>query len=102
MFEASGRASLRKELQVLPVLKMNDRETEKGRVWSLHMKSVKLFLVGDAGAGKTTQVKRHQTGEFQRKYVPTLGHELTQLTFQTTRGPFVFEVWEIAGSRLAL
>jgi GTP-binding nuclear protein Ran len=63
------------------------------------MKSVKLFLVGDAGVGKTTYVKRRQTGEFQRKYVPTLGHEVTQLTFETTRGPFVFEVWDIAGSK---
>ena len=27
------------------------------------------MLVGDGGTGKTTFVKRHLTGEFERKYV---------------------------------
>jgi hypothetical protein len=43
---------LTKELQVSPVLKMNDSETEKEKGWSLHMKSVKLFLVGMQVWGK--------------------------------------------------
>lgn len=29
----------------------------------------KLVLVGDGGVGKTTFVKRHRTGEFEKKYV---------------------------------
>ena len=29
----------------------------------------KLILVGDGGTGKTTFVKRHLTGEFEKKYV---------------------------------
>jgi GTP-binding nuclear protein Ran len=29
----------------------------------------KLVLVGDGGVGKTTFVKRHITGEFEKKYV---------------------------------
>jgi len=32
----------------------------------------KLVLVGDGGTGKTTFVKRHQTGEFEKKYVGKL------------------------------
>ena len=32
----------------------------------------KLVLVGDGGVGKTTFVKRHKTGEFEKKYYGNL------------------------------
>lgn len=32
----------------------------------------KCILVGDGGTGKTTFVKRHLTGEFEKKYVGKL------------------------------
>jgi len=57
----------------------------------------KLVLVGDGGVGKTTLVKRHLTGEFERKYVPTLGVEVHPLHFQTNYGEIVFNVWDTAG-----
>jgi small GTP-binding protein len=57
----------------------------------------KLVLVGDGGVGKTSLIKRHQTGEFERKYIPTLGVEITYLTFSTTRGLLTFEIWDTAG-----
>jgi len=57
----------------------------------------KLVLVGDGGVGKTTLVKRHLTGEFEKKYIPTLGVEVNPLKFTTNCGPLTFNVWDTAG-----
>ncbi|XP_052028733.1 GTP-binding nuclear protein Ran-like [Apodemus sylvaticus] len=57
----------------------------------------KLILAGNGGTGKTTFVKRHLTGEFEKNYVATLGAEVHPLTFHTSRGPIKFDVWDTAG-----
>ncbi|KAJ9448575.1 GTP-binding nuclear protein spi1 [Diplonema papillatum] len=57
----------------------------------------KLVLVGDGGTGKTTFVKRHQSGEFEKKYIPTIGVEVHPLKFPTSRGVICFNVWDTAG-----
>lgn len=57
----------------------------------------KLILVGDGGVGKTTFVKRHRTGEFEKKYVATLGVEVHPLKFQTNLGEICFNCWDTAG-----
>jgi len=61
------------------------------------MPEFKLVLVGDGGVGKTTLVKRHLTGEFEKKYIPTLGVEVHPLKFSTNCGDLVFNVWDTAG-----
>ena len=80
----------------------------------------KCLLVGDGGVGKTTFVKRHVTGEFEKKYVATIGVEVRStprhspvaghylsvcdlccqvhpLKFDTNRGTLQFNVWDTAG-----
>lgn len=53
--------------------------------------------MGDGGTGKTTFVKRHKTGEFEKKYIATLGVEVHPLVFNTRYGPIEFNVWDTAG-----
>ncbi|EEE65972.1 hypothetical protein OsJ_21884 [Oryza sativa Japonica Group] len=59
--------------------------------------SFKLILVGDGGTGKTTFVKRHITGEFEKRYEPTIGVEVRPLDFHTSRGKVRFCCWDTAG-----
>ena len=56
-----------------------------------------LILVGDGGVGKTSFVKAHMTGEFEKKYVATLGSEVYPLTFHTNKGAIKFNCWDTAG-----
>ena len=57
----------------------------------------KLVLCGDGGIGKTTFVKRHLTGEFEKKYIATIGVEVHPMVFSTSRGKICFDVWDTAG-----
>ena len=58
---------------------------------------VKVVIVGDGGTGKTTFCRRHLTGEYEKRYVPTLGVEVRPMKFWTTFGPIVINVWDTAG-----
>ena len=58
---------------------------------------IKCLLIGDGGVGKTTFVKRHITGEFEKNYNVTVGVEVSRLYFDTNRGRIAFNVWDTAG-----
>jgi len=62
-----------------------------------NMPQFKILLVGDGGVGKTTYVKRHLTGEFEKKYIATIGAEVHPLVFHTNRGPICLNLWDTAG-----
>ena len=57
----------------------------------------KLVLVGDGGVGKTTFLKRHTTGEYEKIYSATQGVEIKPLVFNTNHGKCKFTVWDTAG-----
>lgn len=57
----------------------------------------KIVVIGDGAVGKTTYVKRMFTGEFEKKYVATLGVEVHPLKFNTNYGVVRFAVWDTAG-----
>eukprot|EP00792_Barthelona_sp_PAP020_P005634 TRINITY_DN2738_c0_g1_i3.p1 TRINITY_DN2738_c0_g1~~TRINITY_DN2738_c0_g1_i3.p1 ORF type:complete len:232 (+),score=64.19 TRINITY_DN2738_c0_g1_i3:39-698(+) len=61
------------------------------------VKTFKLVLVGDGGVGKTTFVKRHRTGYFEKQYYATSGVNIRTLYFQTNYGKIAFQVWDTAG-----
>lgn len=60
-------------------------------------KSFKVLLVGDSAVGKTTFMKRHRTGEFDRRYNSTMAADLNNLQFRTDKGYIKFDVLEVAG-----
>eukprot|EP00029_Vermamoeba_vermiformis_P011796 TRINITY_DN6599_c0_g1_i1.p1 TRINITY_DN6599_c0_g1~~TRINITY_DN6599_c0_g1_i1.p1 ORF type:complete len:223 (+),score=76.18 TRINITY_DN6599_c0_g1_i1:40-708(+) len=62
-----------------------------------HIKQYKVILVGDGGVGKTTFVSRTKKGEFERKYIPTIGVDVVPLPWYTTNGQIVFNMWDTAG-----
>lgn len=57
----------------------------------------KICLVGDAGVGKTTLLKRMRGLEFERMYIPTTGVEVHPLYFDTDHGRIRLNIWDCAG-----
>ena len=57
----------------------------------------KVVIVGDAGVGKSSFVKRHARGSFQGGYECTRGADTCTLNFDTNRGIVKLHIWDTAG-----
>ena len=59
--------------------------------------SFRVFVLGSAGAGKTTFLERSRTGEFRTKYTATVGTDVQLQKLYTSRGELAFVTHELAG-----
>ena len=62
------------------------------------MNTYKIVIIGDAQTGKTSYLRRLLTGEYTKKYTPTLGVDVHPLIFHTNHGTITFNVWDVAGN----
>lgn len=65
-------------------------------------KTYKVLIVGDAGVGKSTYIRRHLLGNFEKRYLATIGVEVHPLryTFKNDKNikrTVCFNCWDCAG-----
>ncbi len=61
------------------------------------MSGFKVLVLGDEQVGKTVFVRRHVGGEFEKRYLPTVGAQVNKLMFQTQFGGIEFKTFDVAG-----
>jgi GTP-binding nuclear protein Ran len=63
------------------------------------MSTFKVVLLGDGGVGKTTLLKRVLNGEFEKRYIATLGVEVHPLRFfsPNKNKNVCLNIWDCAG-----
>jgi GTP-binding nuclear protein Ran len=54
---------------------------------------IKVLCIGDGGCGKTTYLKKLKTGQFEEKYIPTIGIEV----YTHNEGNIIYNYWDCAG-----
>lgn len=58
--------------------------------------SVKIVFIGNGGCGKTTYLNMLRTGNFERKYIPTMGVEVHPIRVDGV-DDLTFNCWDCAG-----
>ena len=69
-------AQMEQEASAAAVVPLGDCEVKRS---PSQLPCFKLVLVGDGAVGKTALVKRHLSGEFNERYIPTVGVEVCLL-----------------------
>lgn len=68
----------------------------------MNKQTFKIVLVGDGGVGKTAYINRLRTGDFEKKYNPTIGLEVAPLHLRTNKGDLILNIWDCAGQSRGL
>ena len=61
------------------------------------MNPINVLLLGPINVGKTAYVKRVNTGEFNKNYIPTKSFETTRINFLTNKGSLDIFVHDFSG-----
>jgi Ras-related protein Rab-11A len=60
-----------------------------------------VVVLGDSGVGKTTLIRRHATGKFQRDISPTVGVDFTSKYYQFSTGfLLMLSIWDVSGEEI--
>lgn len=60
-----------------------------------------MVVLGDSGVGKTTLIRRHATGKFQRDISPTVGVDFTSKYYQFSTGfLLMLSIWDVSGEEI--
>lgn len=59
--------------------------------------SLKILIIGDAGVGKTSLLKRYVTGKFSTQYRVTLGADFLSKKQEINGKEFTLNLWDTAG-----
>ncbi|XP_076065609.1 GTP-binding nuclear protein Ran-like isoform X2 [Oratosquilla oratoria] len=90
-------------IEVRVVEEMNPEGKEQGKVSEADSSTTnkqtrfKIVVVGDGATGKTSFIARHDSEDFMKEYVATMGVEKTEVTVESTHGEFTLVFWDTAG-----
>lgn len=60
----------------------------------------KIVILGDAGVGKTTYIRRILTGKFTKNYTATMGVDNNFIEWHTTKGDVQTDIFDISGQEI--
>ncbi|MFQ6127580.1 MAG: Rab family GTPase [Thermoplasmata archaeon] len=109
--EVSGRLCRMKELLeglgIIPTARLIISNKKDGNAIPLRHErmKMKICLLGDRGVGKTSLVRKHVLGQFDDRYLPTIGAKVMKKRIEVpmeginTPTQIDMTIWDIAGER---